>query len=430
MKKALGIGVLCMLIVFAAASFGFTKDKIELTVQTYWDPQLGTGARLEQSLKDFMASHPNIEVKHVYLPRNQLVQRVLSQVLTNTLPDIVFADNPWVRQWAEAGVFKDITPLVEQWGQWEDFYPGTRDACTYEGKVYALQLTTNNLALFYNKEMFKEAGISGPPKTWDEIMEVSSIITKKLNGVYGLAFSAWDDEECTWQFEPFLWSNKGSLLELDKPEAIEALQFWTDMVSKGYSPRDVLNWRQQDVTQQFVNEKVAMIVMGPWELGSQLKDADIDFGIVPIPVPKAGYNPVSPMGGECFGMSSSIKPEKVEAAWELIKYLVSPQHMADFTVAAGLVPTRGSAAELVVDKNPLLDVFAKQAKYALARTVVGGGEKYPEVSAITRTAIQQALSGMMDPQRAFSQAAKEIKSLWSDEEYRKLAEEVREIINR
>jgi ABC-type glycerol-3-phosphate transport system substrate-binding protein len=77
-----------------------------------------------------------------------------------------------------------------------------------------------------------------------------------------------------------------------------------------------------------------------------------------------------------------------------------------------------------------LEVFAKQAEYALARTVVGGGEKYPEISAIARSAIQRALSGMMDPQTAFKQAADEIKQLWPIEEYEELKNEVREIHNR
>ena len=430
MKRNVGKLVFSLLMILLISMVSFAEAKIELTVQTYWDPAMGSGMKLEQSFRDFMALHPNIEVKHIFLPRDQLVQRVLSQVLTDTLPDIVFADNPWVRQWAEAGVYKDITPLIAQWEHYEDFFQGTRDACTFQGRVYALQLVTNNLALYYNTDMFKELGIAEPPKTWDDIKTISAKITANLSGVYGLAFSAWDDEECTWQFEPFLWSNKGSLLELDQPEAVAALQFWTDLVSEGYTARDALNWRQQDVTQQFINRKTVMMIMGPWEITSQLKDVDFEYGIVPVPVPKAGYNPVSPMGGECFGMSSSIDPSKVEAAWQLIDYLVSPEHMADFTAAAATVPTRGSALEFVLDRDPRLEVFAKQAEYALARTVVGGGEKYPEISAIARSAIQRALSGMMDPQTAFKQAADEIKQLWPIEEYEELKNEVREIHNR
>ncbi|NMB45395.1 MAG: sugar ABC transporter substrate-binding protein [Firmicutes bacterium] len=430
MKRITKTLALCVLMVLLISMVSFAKGKIELTVQTYWDPELGSGARLEQSFKDFMALYPNIEVKHIYLPRDQLIQRVLSQVLTDTLPDIVFADNPWVRQWAEAGVYKDITPLVEQWDDYEDFFHGTRDACTFQGRAYALQLVTNNLALFYNKDMFAELGIAEPPKTWDDIKAISAKVTANLPGVYGLAFSAWDDEECTWQFEPFIWSNKGSLLELDQPEAVAALQFWTDLVNEGYTARDCLNWRQQDVTHQLVNKKVAMMVMGPWEIRSGLKDADFEYGIVPIPVPKAGYNPVSPMGGECFGLSSSIDPSKIDAAWQLIEYLVAPEHMADFTTASATVPTRGAALEFVLDREPRLEVFAKQAEYALARTVAGGGEKYPEVSAITRSAIQRALSGMMDPQAAFTQAAGEIKELWPADEYEALRNEVREVHSR
>ena len=74
-------------------------------------------------------------------------------------------------------------------------------------KVFGVPIGSNSLALYYNKKMLTDAGVTAPPKTWAELTETATKTTK--SPVYGIAFSAINDEQATWQWEPFLWSNGG-----------------------------------------------------------------------------------------------------------------------------------------------------------------------------------------------------------------------------
>jgi len=87
--------------------------KITITIQDYFHPGEGTARFIENVLiPEFQKRYPEVEVKHVYIPFAELLPTILQQSLTGTLPEIIMADNPWVPQLIEAGVFKDITDLV------------------------------------------------------------------------------------------------------------------------------------------------------------------------------------------------------------------------------------------------------------------------------------------------------------------------------
>lgn len=427
MRRLVGLA-LSFVIVAVLVYPGLSQAQVRLTVQTYWDPETPSGAALVELLDEFEKSHPGVDIEHVYVPFAQLLKTILQQSLTGSLPDVVFADNPDVRHLAAAGVFKDITPLVQEWGEWEDFFVGPRYATTLKGKIYAVQFVTNNLALYYNRDLFKRAGIAEPPRTWQELLEMCQVIASRLTGVYCIGFSAVDSEEGTWQFLPFLWSNRGSLLELDKPEAVEALRLWTTLVQNGYTPRDVINWSQADVRLQFALGKLAMMVNGPWELPN-VRSAGVNFGIAPLPVPSASGAPVVPMGGEAFGLASTIDPGKVAVAWELIKFLMRPENMARQNLKQGTIPTRRAAAPLVLRGEPQLEMFIRQAEHALPRPVMGGDEKYSPISAITRRFIQQALAGVLKPEEAFRQASREVRALFaSDKEHQEAVSQARKAL--
>src|SRR5260221_12500168 len=132
--------------------------------------------------------------------------------------------------------------------------------------------------------MFADAGISSPPATWADLTEDAAKLTK--SPVYGLDFSATNSEEATWQWEPFLWSNGGKLLDLTAAPAKAALQVWTDFVQKGSVSRDVVNWNQGDVANQFIRGCAAMMGMGPWMLG-QVPKSGLGFWGHPIAASKA-----------------------------------------------------------------------------------------------------------------------------------------------
>ena len=430
-KVAILVFLLCLFLGGVASA-----QKITVTIQDYAEPTGGMARFVDKLIGELMEKYPDVDIKHVYIPFAQLLPTILQQALTGTLPEVVWADNPWVPSLIKAGVYLDITDKVKEWGweNWEDFFKGHRDVTSYEGKIYALQITTNNLALFYRKGMFEKAGFANPPATWDEVKAMSPKL-KEVTGAYSFIFYAGANEAGTWQFEPFLWSNGGSLFELDQKEAIEALAFLTELVEKGYVPRDVVNLPDQgDITQWFINGEVAMMENGNWEFGWHLTE-DVraqlgDVEVAPLPVPQAGMRPIVPFGGECYGIGvNTTDPKKLEIAWEFLRTIASSDVMLEANIWQGGLPTRASAAAKILASNPMLAPFIEQAKYALPRPVVGGMEKYPDVSSNTWTAMQQALTGMKTPEEALKEAAANIRALFSPEEFEAYKKQARELID-
>lgn len=412
-RKTIALVIGAMLVMSLSSVICTAADKIvEISVQDVWSDSLMWGRAWLDAIATFEAKNPDIKIQRTYVPMGQNIERIMMQTITKNLPDVICCDTQDVPHLAETGALLDLSPYVAQLDYWDDdVYQGSRDAVTWNGKPYAIQFTTNCIALHYNKDLFEEAGLSRPPETWHELLEWSKKLTK--DDVYGLSISFIDTETATWDYLPFLWSNGGSLMELDSPEAIEALEFLVSLVENGCMSADVVNWQSGDTAVQFRLGKAAMMINGCWEIPLS-QEAGINFGIATIPVPKKGMNPIVAVGGETFSISPFSPPEKQEAAWRFFSWLMGEEGMAHFNLAVNNIPTRDSVAQKVIRQNPTIEPFVEQYQYAVNRFTAGGGTKYPQVSAATRKAIQKALIGSATPEAALKAAAAEIRNLMNE----------------
>jgi len=428
--RTMFIVMMLLVIVFT----GFAQEKMTITIQDYFDPANPMGKFIEERVVEFEKNHSNVKINHTFIPYNQLLSTILQEAITKTVPEIIMVNNPNIIQLIKGGVLKDLTDKVKEWGweNWEDFLKGYRDNGSYEGKIYAFQITGNNLALFYRESFLEKAGIANPPETWQELKEQSKKI-KEVLGITPLAYDAEASDEGSWQFYPFLWSNGGSLLELDQPEAIEALQFLTDMFKEGYIPRDVLNITSQgDLTPWFMNGEVAFMINGCWEFGWHLT-SDVmqqlgDVKVTSIPVPKKGMRPIVAFGGESYGISSNIDPAKYDIAWEFLENLLSSDNNLKINIDSASLPTRASAVEKILTEVPILEPFLEQSKYTLPMALMGGMENYGEISSILWVAIQKAFTGVATPEEVFKEAAQTIKGIFSPEDYEMYKQVARELL--
>jgi multiple sugar transport system substrate-binding protein len=226
--------------------------------------------------------------------------------------------------------------------------------------------------------------------------------------VYALAISAPNDEQATWQFEPFLWSNGGSLFDLTADSAKQALQLWVDLIKSGSVSKDCMNWSQPEEGDQFIGGQAAMMVMGPWMLG-QVHKSGIDFGVSPIPVPKEGMKPVVPLGGECWCVLKG-DPKVEAAALKFIEFVQDPARLEKLCNTFNYISSVRSVAVKQGQANPELQPFVLQMDTARARPEEGGAN-YTQVSLAAHTAIQQALTGQSTVDAALADAAAKIKPL-------------------
>ncbi|MCL6444561.1 MAG: ABC transporter substrate-binding protein [Alicyclobacillus sp.] len=376
---------------------------VKITEMDYFTDSKGSKG-MDNLIKEFEKTHPNIKIDRNPVPYEQLLPKSLQEATTHTLPTILVTDNLNIPTMVSAGAIIPFSRVgsVDK----SQYLSGPLSTVTYNGELYGLPLGTNDLALFYNKSLFAKAHVS-PPKTWDELLKVAQKL--KSSSTYGLAFSAPKDEQATWQFAPFLWTNGGNYAHFDSPQAVQALQLWTNLVKTGGASKSVVNFSQTEVYNEFAAGRAAMMVMGPWEV-PPLKQTKIDYGVVPLPTPKAGQTPISPIGGEDWTITSNATPEQQKAAWTFIQWTQQKETLLKFDEAMGYIPARKSALTEFEQENKDYAVFAKQLESSKALTS-GLRDKLPNVTDAVTTAIQQALTGEQTPAQAAKQAETQIKSI-------------------
>ena len=370
-----------------------------VTKVTEWDYQSADPQKTQwQKVLDECTQQTGIAIDRQAVPRDELITKVLLAAQQKQLPNVLRIDNPDLQQVADTGA---LAPLTDYGVDLTGLYSNLIDAGSYKGKVYGIAPGINGMALFYNKDMFAAAGLQ-PPTTWTEVMSTAKALTK--GGVYGIAFSAPNTEEGSWQFEPWFWGAGADLSKLDSPEAVKALQFWADLVKNGYASKSVVQWSQGDVNDQFMAGKAAMQQNGVWNL-SALEKTKINFGVVPIPKPDGGAAP-GPMGGEVLTIPVGGDLATMQAAGKVVNCLLSDKEMLEWATLQAYIPARQSVAQQAVQADPNMKSFVDAAAAERSRTgpPANLGPNYSKVSQPLWTAIQAALSGAKSAQDALTAA--------------------------
>ncbi|MUL42352.1 extracellular solute-binding protein [Streptomonospora sp. PA3] len=386
-----------LLTLTTACGGGGGGEVTSLTAMDYnlAEPQNGTTKKMLQECGE----QAGVEIEREALPRDQLMPQLLQGASQQELPDLMLIDNPDLPQVAATGA---LLPLDEAGFGTEGFYPSVLRVGTHDDTLYGIAPGVNGLALFTNTAVLDDAGVE-PPRTWGELRDAAAELTR--GDTKGFAFSAIGHEEGTWTFEPFLWSNGATLTELDSPEAVEALELWSDLVEEGSVSQSVVNWSQADVNDQFLGERAAMMINGSWQL-PVLDEQDIDYDVVPLPVPEAGADPATPMGGEVWAIARN-GGEREQKAVEVLQCLLSDDNMRQWAELNAYVPAKEDLARALAEENPQMAPFVESVPTARARTAELG-EHYPDVSSAIADAIQQALAGSGTAKEALAQAQQSV----------------------
>jgi multiple sugar transport system substrate-binding protein len=373
----------------SASSSPSSGSKVTITEWDYYSG--GANAAINAYNTQFMAAHPNITVKRTTVPYANLITKILQDASAGDMPNLMLIDNPDVPEVAATG---QLVPLNNMPGFTDSGYTsGATAECTYQGKQYCYPIGANTVGLFYNKAMFAAAHLT-PPATWAQLQADAQALTTASH--YGIAFDATNDEQSTWQLEPFFWSNGGSLTDVGTPAVQQALQLWVNMVKDGSASKSVLTWGQDpDLTQQFLHSKAAMIIDGPWifpELNAAGWKYNQQYGIVPIPVRQAGQTVVTPLGGETIDVGAGGSSAQQQAAWEWIEGLQQPATMEQVASMMYYLPTKTAVIQQYLQGGPQYTEFAKEIETARPRTTEYGAN-YPKVSEAIWTAIQAAITG-------------------------------------
>ncbi|MFP3876632.1 ABC transporter substrate-binding protein [Bacillus paralicheniformis] len=403
-KSCLMIICLALLLVFSAGCKSGTnagaKHAEEIKV---WDYFTGRQQELYHELVDqYNRSQDRYKVVTEYIPFNEVKKQLSVGAAGNAMPDAVFLDNVDNASFAAMGVLEDLTEKVEQWGQADRYYEGPLSSAVYEEKYYGIPFASNALALFYNKDLLKDAGISKPPETWSELKKAAKKTSK--GQTKGFALSAVKSEESAFQFYPFLLSSGADLKQLHSKEAASSLQFLTDLVKEGAMSKEVLNATQDDLARQFAAGQLAMMINGSWNIERLREAGHLHYGITFIPKDQTF---ASALGGENMAV---VKGKNTDGTWDFITWLIDPERLETLTAETGVFPPRKdlleSSSHWKTDDN--LKAFIPIMEIASAR---GPSKNWPKISEALQTALQEALSESKTPKEALDEAAQKINAL-------------------
>lgn len=350
-----------------------------------------------------------ITIDYRILQFDELVNETLRAYATGNAPDIVSLDNPDFAMFSARGAFLDITDMAAQSDVIDPdvYFEGPLSTVTWEDRLYGVGKYTDTIGVFYNKDMFNEAGIEGPPQTWAEFEEYARMLALPGKGVYGATLSARGNEEGTFQFLPVIQMSGGSYTDVNTEGAREWLSMLKGMIDDGIVSQDVLSMGQWESTGTFNSGNAAMAISGPWEIDRMVADANFDWGVTLLPTFEVGGERSSALGGFNLGiMSTTQHPEE---AFQVLEFMVEQDHrlFPEF----GYLPAR-SDIELpdsgIPQKDAALDVFQEQLNYAQAR---GPHPEWQRISKAVYDALQSALTGQTTPDEALSQAQGVIDSI-------------------
>jgi multiple sugar transport system substrate-binding protein len=401
------LSLLALLSACGSAGSNSSGGKITITEMDYWSIA-SQSVILSKLFSAYEKLHPNITIQRDAVPFANLIPKADQEAASHTLPNLIAMDNPDVAAFASTGALTQLDSYFPGQLNSSNYYAGPLQTTLYQGKTYSMPVGSNDLALYYNVKDFQAAGLT-PPATWSDLTNDAKKLTK--GNTFGFAFSASADEEATFQYEPFLWSDNGNLSQVDSAQGVAALQLLTNMVQSGSASKAVVTWNQPDVATQFGEGNAAMMENGPWELPTLEQQYNMkfgaDFGVVQMPVPQAGEKAAVPLGGEEWCVPASQNSAAVKATVDLVKWLEEPAQLVEFDEGFGYIPALKSAAQTVLAADPELSVFADEFNTAQARTAQLGA-KYPKISQLIETAIQAALAGTQSPQAALTAAQQQI----------------------
>lgn len=384
-------------------SVGLAQGKVTLQFWDYYSDNQNFQKVLEDLIQTYQKSNPNVEIKHTPFPFGDLKNKIIQGAATRTIADIVIVDNPDHQAMASQGAFADITDKIKSTDYPSLYFKGAFSSTIYKGKNYGVPFVSNATALYYNEDLLKAAGIAKPPTTWAELQSDAKKLTS--GDRYGFCLSGVGTEEGTFTFLPFLWSTGSDLTSFGDAGSVKALEFWNTLVNQDKSvSKAMVGWSQGDVYQQFIAQKCAMMINGPWQLPNFKRDkVSFKWGVAPWPKDKEN---VSILGGENFAIGNT---KNVNEAWKFLSWLLQPEHLKPLILANGSLPNRNDLAkDPTWTADPITKVFLEQVAVAKPRAY---GAKYPQISEQVWTAFQSVVLGKQSAVEAAKQAAAAIKPL-------------------
>ncbi|MFI9550934.1 ABC transporter substrate-binding protein [Nonomuraea endophytica] len=409
MKRLLALAVVTALTLTACGSADKSGTSGGQVTLTFWNGYTGPDRpALEGLVKKFNDTHPGVRIEMNIMTWDVLFQKLLPAYTSGNGPDLVAFDDAHIGRFAAKGVLAAL----------DDWFTAERtatlvkpavEATLFKGKHYAVPMTFTPILMYYNKKLFKDAGLDPgkPPATWQEWQSALKKLTKDTNGdgrpeQYGTALP---DHQTIQVWPILLWGNGGDLLSLNSPQSVHAVQQWSDLVAKDrISPTGLGG---ADADKLFQTGKAATNITGPW-MTAGFKEAGLDFGVAMVPAGPAGA--VTLAGASSFVLNARSDAAKQKAAKEWFTFWNSKESQIAWSNGSGFPGVRTDVTPDDTKANPYVAQFAAHSEKA--RVLLPGQAEFRKIyEEIFEPTVQRVTTGEAQVQQALDEAAKAIAPL-------------------
>ncbi|MED3622617.1 ABC transporter substrate-binding protein [Neobacillus thermocopriae] len=418
MKKWLGIAVTAALTLGSLAGCASGKEETNKVVGrngekiTYWAPFSGAdGPRMKQIVENYNQSQDKYNVDLQIVPQSEYYKTVdLALSGQKNAPDLLIMHTDQLKNYAGKNLLKDLSDTIEKTGVKEEDYSETAwNAGKINGKQYSIPLDIHPLIMYYNKDLFKEAGLDPekPPTNREEFVEAAKKLTDPSKNQYGFVVpTLWPNQ---FIFPTILFQNGGELMKDGKPnynspEAVEALTFYRDLIYKEkVSPKNV---QQDGEVTLFLQGKNAMHLNGPWMM-EQWDKAGINYGVAPVPQLGTKQQAVY-ANGHNFVIPASVKDaKKLNGITDFLKYVA--ENTMEWA-KSGQAPASKAIYEQSEEFKQMKQqpIVASEFEYAKFAPVISN---WGQLSDPLWAEINLALLDKKDPQKALDDANKKAEQL-------------------
>lgn len=364
----------------------------------------------EKYIHEWETQNPDYKVNVEVVGWGQCQDKVTTLAVAGTPVALAYVGSRTLKEFAQNGL---IVPIPMTDAEKASYFPHVVDTVTFEGQQWGIPVAFSTKAFYWNKDMFKEAGLDPekPPATWAEMLADAKQIKEKTGKAgYGLPAKTFDNT--MHQFMHFVYTNDGSVIgsdgeiTIDSPQVLAALQFYKDITP--YSEEGPTAYEQNEVRAIFLDGGVAMIEASVGAVG-RLKDVKFAWGVTNLPVGPDAKGPGTLLITDSLAVFADSGVE--DAAISLAKFLTAPaaQEEYDLDPTSGLTPLRPSAnVDKLVAEKPYWKPFIDGISY-------GGVEPlftdYRGFQNVMIEMVQSVVTGAAEPRAALDKAAKALEAM-------------------
>jgi len=430
--KRFFLSVLILLVAVSLVSIGEQKEAVAQDPVTleFWlrDTRPSNVEAMNKIVANFEQANPDIKINVVLTPWDTVEQKTMTAIAAGTLPDLAQLNQTGAADYGAKGVLLNLEDRVANWPRKSEVANISLSQAQYNGQYYGIPWFAGSNVMFYNKDLFVEAGIvdeageAKPPVTWDEFLEYAQKLTKDTDNDGNIdqwGFVVRGNVSLTIPVREFMlaagdgeWVDiKTNKVIVNSPKNLRGLQFYTDLYRKyKVVPPDTPSVDYVAEEQYFLSGKVAIMFNGPWNLGNMYESKiNWDVALEPKSERHAAH-----IGGCPVGIFTTTKHP--DEAWKFATYLVSDEAQRIWAIEYGCGLPVSKKAQEEAKADPVLKVFVESLQFA-ERDGVTPPPQIPQWVTLERSTsppvFQSALLGEITPAEALKQLEAAVQEIMS-----------------